>query len=158
MWSYYDYMETPGGNSLTFGTGVLMCLCGVGEIIWGLKFRGPKCAILWSEICSGPDYLVSDISSIPVIQNWWWRHNFPRKVSIDFPRFKAEYKGRGEKENEHVFFPESWPSWKAKSIVVSFYFLFWSHWCRVIWMLIFWGNCDVTRSFRSPGCHCISHF
>ena len=22
-----------------------MCLFGVGEIIWGLKFRGPKCAI-----------------------------------------------------------------------------------------------------------------
>ena len=52
---------------------------------------------LWSEICSGPDYLGSDISSIPVIQNWWWRHNLPRKVSTDFPRFKAEYKGRGEK-------------------------------------------------------------
>ena len=38
-------METAGGNSLTFGTGVLICLFGVGEIIWGLKFRGPKCAI-----------------------------------------------------------------------------------------------------------------
>ena len=34
-----------GGDSLTFGTGVLMCLFGVGKIIWGLKFRGPKCAI-----------------------------------------------------------------------------------------------------------------
>ena len=35
----------PRGDSLTFGTGVLMCLFEVGEIIWGLKFRGPKCAI-----------------------------------------------------------------------------------------------------------------
>ena len=53
---------------MTFGTGVLMCLFGVGEITSGLKFRDPKCD-LWSEICSGPDYLGSDISSIPVIQN-----------------------------------------------------------------------------------------
>ena len=46
-------METPGGNSLTFGTGVLMCLFGVGEIIWGLKFRGPKCAICGLKFAVG---------------------------------------------------------------------------------------------------------
>ena len=39
-----------GGDSLTFGTGVLNVLIwglpfGIGEIIWGLKFRGPKYAI-----------------------------------------------------------------------------------------------------------------
>ena len=103
MWSYYDYMETPGDNSLTFGTGVLMCLFGVGEIILGSKISRSQMCYLWSEICSGPDYLGSDISSILVIQNWWWCHNFPRKVSIDFPRFKAEYKGRGEKRKWTLF-------------------------------------------------------
>ena len=36
--------QIPGGDSVTFGTGVLMCLFGVGEIIWGLKFWGHKCA------------------------------------------------------------------------------------------------------------------
>ena len=32
--------DTPrgGDNSLTFGMVVLMCLLGVGQIIWGLKF------------------------------------------------------------------------------------------------------------------------
>ena len=46
-------METPGGNYLTFGMGVLMCLFGVGEIIWGLKFRGPKCAICGLKFAVG---------------------------------------------------------------------------------------------------------
>ena len=46
-------METPEGNSLTFGTGVLMCLFGVGEIIWSLKFRGPKCAICGLKFAVG---------------------------------------------------------------------------------------------------------
>ena len=31
-----------------------------------------------------------------------------------------------------------------------FLFFFWSH-CRVIWMLTFWGDCDITNRFRSPG-------
>ena len=30
-----------------------MCLFGVGEIIWGLKFRGPKCAICGLKFAVG---------------------------------------------------------------------------------------------------------
>ena len=40
----------PRRNSLTFGTGVLMCLFGVNEIIWDMYSRGPRCACLESEI------------------------------------------------------------------------------------------------------------
>ena len=46
-------METTGGNSLTFGKGVLMCLLGEGKIIWGVKFRGPKCAICGLKFAVG---------------------------------------------------------------------------------------------------------
>ena len=49
------------GDSVTFGTGVLMYLFGVcnlklfgvGGIIWGLKFRGPKCAICGLKFGAG---------------------------------------------------------------------------------------------------------
>ena len=34
----------------------------IGEIIWGLKIRGPKWAYFKSEIYGRPDYLGSDIS------------------------------------------------------------------------------------------------
>ena len=53
-----------GGGLLDFSNGVLMCLFGAGEIIWGLKFRGPKCAICGlkfgvGEIIWGTIFLVS---------------------------------------------------------------------------------------------------
>ena len=38
----YKQCHESQGDSLTLGMGVLMCLFGVGEIIWGLKFLGPK--------------------------------------------------------------------------------------------------------------------
>ena len=38
---------------------------GMAEIIWGLKFRGLKCASLISKIKVGQDYLRSDISMSP---------------------------------------------------------------------------------------------
>ena len=60
------------GDSLTFGMGVLMCLFGVGEIIWGLKIR-PKSAIcclkfrvgeiIWGVIFLLCHFLVSSFSS-----------------------------------------------------------------------------------------------
>ena len=52
---------------------------GVGEIIWGLKFRGPKCAICGlkfgvGEIIWGLIFLVchypSHFLSIKVFRNW----------------------------------------------------------------------------------------
>ena len=61
------------GDSLTFRTGLLMCLFGVGEIIFSLKFRGLKCAaifglefgeseIIWALIflvCHCPNHFLS---------------------------------------------------------------------------------------------------
>ena len=37
---------------------------GLGEIIWGLKFRDPKCAICGLKIWGRQDYLESGISSL----------------------------------------------------------------------------------------------
>ena len=34
--------NSPMGGSLTFETGVLMCLFWVGKIVSSLKFQGPK--------------------------------------------------------------------------------------------------------------------
>ena len=46
---------------------MLMCLFEVGKIIWGLKFRGPKCAICGlrfavGQIIWGLIFLVSQLS------------------------------------------------------------------------------------------------
>ena len=38
---------------MTFGTGVLICLFGVAEIVWGLKFQGPRCAICGLKFWEG---------------------------------------------------------------------------------------------------------
>ena len=55
-------------DSLTFGTGAKVLIFGVGEIIWGLKFQCPKCAICGlkvreSEIIWGLIFLVSHCPS-----------------------------------------------------------------------------------------------
>ena len=67
----------------------------------------------------------------PMIQNWRWRYNFPRKVSTDF----SQIRGSREKRKWTCVFSESWPSKKPNSVVVFSYFLFWSLWSRVIWTL-----------------------
>ena len=36
--------DAKGGDSLTFGMVVLICLLGEGKIFWSLKFRGTKSA------------------------------------------------------------------------------------------------------------------
>ena len=58
----------PRGDSLNFGTGVLMSL--LGSAIWGKRnyleseiSRSQKCC-LWSEIWGRQDYLGSGISSM----------------------------------------------------------------------------------------------
>ena len=89
----------------------------------------------------------------PVIQNWWWGHNFPRKVSIDFSEIRgSRLKGEKRKESEPVIFRKL-TFLKRKVNRVSSYFFFWSLWCRVIWMLTFWGNCDITIGFGSTRKH-----
>ena len=89
----------------------------------------------------------------PVIQNWRWGHNFSRKVSIDFSQIRgSRLKGEKRKESEPVIFRKlTFLKWKINR--VSSYFFFWSLWCRVVWMLTFWGNCDITISFGSTGKH-----
>ena len=47
------------GNPSTSGTRVLICLLGLGEIIWGLQFRGPKYAICGLKF--GVDKIIWDL-------------------------------------------------------------------------------------------------
>ena len=52
------------GDSLTFRTGAIVLIFGIGEIFWGLKFQCPKCTIcglkFWEgEIIWGLVFLVS---------------------------------------------------------------------------------------------------
>ena len=89
----------------------------------------------------------------PVIQNWRWRHNFPRKVSINYSQIRGSTIRERRKKKMNLCFSWSWPSYKAKSIVAPLIFSTGGLWCRVIWMLTFWGNCDVTSGFGSPGRH-----
>ena len=59
--------KSQRGKLLDFGNGGANVLIwgltfGIGDIIWGLKIRGPKWACFKSEIWGRPDYLGSDVS------------------------------------------------------------------------------------------------
>ena len=80
----------------------------------------------------------------------------PETLAYIFPDSRLKIKGEEKKENELVFLRKLTP-WKAKSIVVSSYLLFQSLWCRLIWMLTFWGNCDTTSGLDQLDKHLVNN-
>ena len=63
-----------GANVLTWGR----------QNYLGSKISRSQMCYLRFEICNGPDYLGSDISTILVIHNWWWRHNSEQILRTGF--------------------------------------------------------------------------
>ena len=91
-------------------------------------------------------------NDIPVNQNWWWRHNFSRQASIDVSKIRgSRIRERRERKWTCVFQKADPLKKQNPSLFPACYFLFRNLWCGVIWMLTFWGNCDIPSGFGSPG-------
>ena len=86
----------------------------------------------------------------PVIQNWQWCHNFPRKLSIDFSQIRGSRTRERRERNELVFFRKL-TLFKSK---INHWFLLLSSLEPLMQRNLdanFLGNCDVRSSFGSPG-------